>query len=1353
MRSRNLRAALGALLLAAIGVSASLAAPPPARPPSPIPIPMRTPLPMPTILPVPTPAGMPGTPAPSSRPGLPSQFMFPKMRPAWRGGRQVALSSLPPLPRKTASNTAYIGAGGRGRHVVPFAANGATINYFADTFFNAACSSTVGTLIPVGCDVFWQSTNLPAGTYDDYYIAANSTTATEVSGGTYASNNAPQEDTPNLNSVGTYVLATLNASTNRWEDVVYVTVGGVNVFGTYADSAANVPQQQFTAANGTNVYVNATGLTQGQYYVVYIESTSGNAVCQYVAPPGTVNSTGFCDPTTSPGIRAVVGQFSSAAITAVWPLSSTTPAGTYSVVLYNLTTGQRLAMRQVSITASGSSAAIALTPVNGNASLGTNWPTPPPSPYSTTTKFAFDSTTEDSDKSWTMSATNLSKSKTYTFTITDPTGAVVSGPTNVTTNASGTGTATYTFGAGNSPSDYIGNTYTVQMLNKTTNAVDASQAFQILGYHATTTFTSPSGTAEVLPQGSSVTSGLQFQNDGDTYYGSGNGDTIRGFAFNTGSTGLTLTLTDSTVTSCGTNCQQEIVTDSNGQSWTVQVNCYGGGANAGCTLTAYPVTSGQTLAINASFVVPNVQFNNVPGQSGCTSGCTAYTSILPTDGVTWSDSSSSSSTNPVYFTNGGGNTYTGTASVTHMGYRDSGNAFTANYETHGYKPNTAQAIYTSTSPFTSTSGYADVWSITATNNASLGSGNITELEIVLPTAYTPSGTTTFVGLDSSSPTNWTVSACPAGAPSSAFCLKTGRGNGGIPPSGGGGGAAFSQTVYIDLNPPPPGAFSYTDWGIQAVLPTPFQMTPASTFTPFVGTQAALDSTATAAYSLNGTLITPGFSPTSEGQNTNNTATITVTNASTAQDPFPDYLDAITIDMPSTNAFTNVSGLTSGWSLLGTTTPSAGVTRYWFGLCAGQFNSGDGPVANPPPVNPPLPNCGSATEASSIAPGSSFTVSGNLQTGTSNITATMYAHGANVGGWSSAHTFNMNVTATSAAAGFSAANGYPTAQAVTSPHTPQVGGDSDTVNGNAYVFQIKNTSGTGNNITTASIRIPGKDTSFVTPNDGTGAGGAATPWTLVGTPAISGTNYGCSITSFSSAQTSGTDGAINIGGAGCKITPNSTITITFNAKAPYTVNDTYEFTTTVNGNVTASENWPTDTIVQIILTASLSISVNPSSPGSGGSTPTVNCPACAFNPVLNEVDYGNAIGNNTTITEGDVVRVSVTTDAGSTVGWKLYVGSDNNPVNTTGPPNNELLTSVDKTSSLGGQSITGLNFDATSYTVIPTPQGSTALTLVDTGSGASARRKPFDFIMNYEISIKGGSTAAQTANLVYTFISN
>lgn len=1314
----------------------------------PVPHPIRTPMPLPAATLAPT--AMPGaSPVASNAPGFgkPASSQFglhhmPTRRTYFRSGGGVSLSTLPALPPKTPENTAYFsGASTPGRH--PMNATGASVTYFADTFFNSSCTSTVGTLIPTGCDVFWYPTNLPnsTDTCEDFYIAldnANTPMAYDDGGpsppaastytcgsGSWQVNNVGANDTPNMNTTGTYVLATYDVTKSKWQTVVYLSVGNVNTFGTYADSAATTPKQQFTAANGTNVYVNATGLTQGQLYVVYIESTGSNVFCEYISPPSgtaTPNPSGFCDPTQSAGITAVVGAQSSAAITAVWPLSSSTPTGTYAVVLYNLTTGQRLAMRQVSITGSSGAGTISLTPVSGNASLGANWPTPPPNPGAGTTKFPFDSTTEESDKGWTLSATGLSASTKYTYTITDPTGAVIVGPTTITTTSGGAYSTTFTFSNTQSPSDYAGNVYTVQFLKQSTSTVSASQAFQILGYSASTQFqntgTLAYSTALVLPASSNLTENLVFTNTGDTLYGTGNGDTISGFAFNTGSSGITDTLSGSVSTMT--------VADSAGNNWTVTNTCYGGnGANAGCTITAYPTSSSTTLAPGAYLSIPSVTFSNAPGNSNCQSGCTGLTSILPTKGAAWSKNNNNASTNTVYFTNSFSNTYAGTASITHVGYLDTGNTFHANQETHGYSYNQTNSIYTSTSPSTPTSGYQDVYSFTVTNNDSAGTTNLKEVEIVMPTAYTPSGTLTTVNIYNSGTGNWGWVTCPSGAPSSAFCLSSSTG---ISPLGG------TDTFEIGFTPPPPTSFSFTDWTIEAVTPTQFTLSPATTFAGFVPNTSSYDSTATAAYSLTGNLITPAFSPTSAGQNTNNAMTINVTNTSTAQDANPDYLDLIAIDLPSTDTFGTISSITTGWSLLATTTPVAGTTRYFFGLCASQVTT--------PTVTASVTSCGSATEANAIKPGSAFTVTGKLQTGTSNITGTMYAHGANVNGWSSAHTFTLSVTAIAAAAGFSGAGGYPSATTVTSGKTPQVGPDSDTTYGNAYSYVIQNTSGTGQNITSAKIVIPGLDQSGVLPTDGT-------YWQLTSAP-VTTNSYNCSVTSYASANRSGTDvgygadnGGITIGGASCSIPPNASITVTFDAKAPYTVNDLYTFSTTVNGSVTAAEEWPTDTIMQIILGASLVVQVDPTSPGPGGSTPSVNCVVCSFNTSTNLIDFGS-VANLSTVTGADVLRVSIYTNAGSSNAWKLYVSTTNNPANT-GSPTNELLTSIDPTNSAPR---TGINFDQTTYAVVPT---ASSLLLMDNGTGLTATRTPYDAIMNFEISIQGGPTTPQTSVLTYTFI--
>ena len=1342
---------LGSVLTAvlfSVAVSVSLAQqikPPIDRPqlPLPKPHPILTPLPLPIRTPVATSSPLGPLSTPSPRNGL-HVFTHRLVWTANHGG--VPLGRLPRLPAKTAANTAYLTPGAHGRRIM--SATGATIYYAADLFNgNTSCSSVVGSLIPVGCDVIWYPTSLPnsGDTCEDFYIAldnANTPTAYDDGGpfppaastytcgnGSWQVNNNFFNDTPDMNTTGTYVLATLDTTKNQWQAVVYLSVGNVNNFGTYADSAATIPQQQFTAASGTDVYVNATGLTQGQLYVVYIESTGTNVFCEYISPPSgtaTPNPSGFCDPTQSAGITALVGAQASAAITAVWPLSSSTPTGTYAVVLYNLTTGQRLAMRQISITGSSGAGTISLTPVAGNGTpAGTSMPTAPPNPGAGTTVFPFDSTTEHADKGWTLNATGLSASTKYTFTITDPTGQLVQAASTLTSTSSGTISTSFTFANAQSPSNFISNVYTVQLLKQSTNTVAASEAFQILGYNVETQFQNTStladSTALVLPQNSSSTVNLLFTNDGDTLYGTGNGDSIVGLAFTTQSKGITMTLPGSV--------SSTTATDSAGNNWTVTNTCYGGnGANAGCTITAYPVNSTTKLTAGEYLNIPSVTFSNAPGNSNCTSGCSGLTALEPYKGAEWSTDSSNASTNTVYFTNSFSNTYAGTASVTHVGYLNTANTFVANQETHGYTYNQTNSIYTSQSPFAPTSSYEDVYSFTVANNDSGGASAMKEIEIVMPTAYTPSGTLTTVNVYNSGTGAWAYATCPSGSPAAAFCLTS---NTGI-------SSGFSDTFEIGFSPPPPTSFSFTDWTIEAITPTQFTLSPSGTFTGFVPSTSSYDTTATAAYSLTSNSITPAFSPTSEGQNTNNSVTINVTDTSTAQDANPDYLDLIAIDIPSANPLTSLSGMPTGWSLLSQQTVGSN-TRYYFGLCAAQETSYT--------ITASVPSCGSATEANAIAPGKSFTVTGKLQTGTSNITATMYAHGANVNGWSSGHTFSLSVTAVSSAAGFNAVGGYPTASTVTQGKTPQVGSDADTTYGNAYSYVITNTSGAGEYITSAKVIVPGENQSQVVPTDGT-------YWKLTTTPTTT-NSYGCSVTSSASANRSGTDvgygannGGITIGGANCKIPPNDSITITFDALAPYTVNDSYEFATYVNGGTTkSSEEWNTDTFVQIVLGATLEVTVDPGN-GPGGSTPSVNCTVCSFNPTSNLIDFGT-VGASSTVQGGDVLRVSIYTDAGPSNLWKLYVTTNNNPSNngSAGYPANELLTSIDSTNS---KDPAGVNYDQTSYAVVPTSPST--LLLMDNGSGLAATHTPYDALMNLEISIgASGSLAAQTSVLTYTLI--
>lgn len=109
-------------------------------------------------------------------------------------------------------------------------------------------------------------------------------------------------------------------------------------------------------------------------------------------------------------------------------------------------------------------------------------------------------------------------------------------------------------------------------------------------------------------------------------------------------------------------------------------------------------------------------------------------------------------------------------------------------------------------------------------------------------------------------------------------------------------------------------------------------------------------------------------------------------------------------------------------------------------------------------------------------------------------------------------------------------------------------------------------------------------------------------------------------------------------------------------------------------------------------------------------------------------------------------MSVFTNAALNDPWQLFISTDNNPANT-GTPANELLMAVDPANSQ--QAGTGLNFDQTSFGVVPT--SGSGLLMVDTGTGAKARRLPYDVVTSFQVSIQGGPVTAETSNCTFTFI--
>ncbi|MGZ3527789.1 MAG: hypothetical protein ACXVAO_08790 [Vulcanimicrobiaceae bacterium] len=1357
---RTLLIALALVGLFVSGAFAQALRPPDARipvgerPTLPHPFPRPTPVALPSL----APAGR--TPAPLMTPVTANARSFDDVAMQSRLGPAESLARFPRLPAKSIRNTLHPLAMGRR----PMSATPTSIDY--STLSN--CASTVGEIFNVGCQIqfrlaFCNPTNFNANcfgqysitrtdTFQDYYIDANSGTAQTI-GATYTPAGGTNDYGPyhnlTLNNAGTVVLATYDATKGTWVAVVYITVGSANGLQTYADSTRVQPQTNFTIPGGagtTPVYITINAAQYSDVYVVYVENTSINAQCVGVVPGGGATTT-LCDPNSVTGVKAL----SSGNLYMQWNVTSAMKPGTYSLVAYDQTQQKRIAQTQIALVGGGGGTET-FSGIAGN-------PSPNPAPASTPgSRFAFNNTTDQSDSGVNVKATGLTGGDYVCFTISDPEGRVYQDYTAgneafTCTNAPGSGILNVPDGFLNykSPVNFAPNTYTVAVYDYNKNAIVSSGAFQLLGYNAITQFTDPTGTSVlgssiVLPKNSSAPGGLQFTNDGDSYYGTGNGDTLSGVYYSTGSNGISLTLP------CAP-CTSEVVTDSTGVSWNVNLTNTGGGSNGGTVLLITPVTAGQSLAMNATITLPNLTFISGPGSATCTTGCTAPTSILPTDGLTWSANNSSSATNLTYFTNGNGNTYAGTATFIHLGITPTGSPYSggvrAGEEAHGYYPRMSQSLYSVNEPFPA-NGNTDVFSMTVTNNSSAGTGNIKGIAVVMPTPYSPGSYGTTYGVDASSPTTWVTDAtCGV---TNAYCIKPSGANAGIAPG-------QSETIYIDASALPPSSFGYTDVQISEYKPTAVPLTPDASQlqTVLVSSQSpsqmSIDATAVGVYSIDGSLMTPLFNPTSEGTSTNNPVQISMKNTSLGQDAFPDFVDAIVFELP--NAIANPSSfanVTSNWLYLGAVSPGLGgasTTDYWFGLCAAQFVSADGPVTNPPPVKPALPACSAATEQNAIAPGNTFTVTSNMNVGSTpgTITGTMYAHGANGNGWSKGHTFTLNVTPVSATAGFINAGTYGSPPSVPANSTPQIGSDSNTTFGNSFVYEITNTSSGSNNINSATITIPYLDASAVPGQDLNNF-----IWKITAAPTLAGSGWThCQVTSWTNPVSQTSNGQIVIGNDSsgtCTLTPNGKLDVLFPMQAPYKVNDSYAFPTVVNGTVGASETWVGDTYIQTILQAQLAISVWPTGAGPGGSIPAPSCSlTCTYAQATNTLNFGT-VNNLQSNTGTDVVLVSVYTNAATPVGWGLYVSTNVNPANT-GSPTNELLTSVDSVHSTTG--VTGFNYVQTTFGVVPT--SGSGVKLVDTGSGVSPRRSPFDVVNSFQVNINGGSTAGQTATVTYTFISN
>ncbi len=1098
-----------------------------------------------------------------------------------------------------------------------------------------------------------------------------------------------------LSNSGAVVLATLDVTQGMWlaEDYVSVVNSGVTNGGllTYSDSNRRNSSSQFQIpSSGTNtVYVTIDNARYQDVYVVYIENSSGNTFCEGVIPgvgPGTAAS-GECNPNGAPGVQAL----SNGPLYMQWTFGAATlwtslTAGTYSLVAYDQTQNKRVSQTRIALY-QATSATFSLTPLPGI----NFYPYLPSGGAAGTTRFAFDNQSENSDLGYIMSVSGLNPNDVYCFPITDPDGRVYDDQVNynekyICDNPANNGV--YTIGHTNidqeSPLYFAPDAWTLAACDysagspaapagNTSPCTDAgTTSFQMVGYNAITQFTSaggtPNGYSLVVPNTGSTTAGLQFQNDGDAYYGDGNGDSLNGLFYCT-INGVKITGLPATIT------------DSSGQTWTVS-STTGTGANgsAGCgvntrwtgtAITLTPQTNGQTLKQNATVTLTNLTFTVAGG--ACAASCTEGDSILPTDGLAWSylsnntahfgTGTASPAVNNTYITySSGATTYSATATMIHVGTASGCstgpancttgyNAASGNLQQQGWIPNLANGIYDSTEPFSPASGKADVYAIRVSNS---GSSAISKIYVTFPSSYGSKAimqnlfsqdANTATAFQGSAPVTWSIdnsANCPTAA---TICMNLGTAI----------AAGASKVLYVDIQSLPSTSFNFSDVTAGVYSPANYTMTAdaccnqsivANTTNP--PGQTSLDSLAVGAFSLTSSYMSALFSPTSVGTSTTTAVQMQLTNTATSQEALPDDLDAVVFELPNNTYFGAApafSSLNSSWSYLGAVSPGVGggaTIDYWFSACpwpAADVNLAHGPQ-NANLAGTSLPavgsgnGCSAAQEDNAIAPGANFSATGNFKApaAISTVTATAYGHGANGNGWSKGISFNLTVTSLSATAGFANVGLYGNPPAVSTNTTPQLAGDTSTQYGNTFVYTIKNTSGGANNITSAQILIPWQDTSRADGNDGT-CPAAGCIWTLTTsgeTPVITGgAGYShCAVTAFSSATASTSNGVITIGNSGgvCTISPGGSINVEWSMQGPYKVNDSYKFPTCINGtfnaagtcsNTLAAESWTGDQTVQIVLGASVVITVAPTQ-NANGYAYGYTCPLCALTQASNTI---------------------------------------------------------------------------------------------------------------------------------------
>jgi hypothetical protein len=1359
---------------------------------------------------------------------LPSALLKKRYVGKVRPGTKVPLYRLPRLPMKTAFNTIVPGKGHRGGRYHPMAATGATILITAAG--SCTTGGTVGDLFNVGCQLTiqgeyldgWSSTD----TYQDYVVPPNSVTATAVCS-TYVGNADPgcTNSSTQLSQQGTYQFLVYDTTAKVFAGSVFVNAGQVFTIAVYQDAFHTEQAYQFDTSSSTAAYVYLQNVAPSDNYVVYVESTGVNSYCAYMTPaatpsPPTPRPTGapgslLCNPQNATGVQAPGGDLS-----LTWEFTSSLEAGSYSIVVYdqsaNSGAGETLGQVQVSLTSGGAAILTHGATPAPNPSGGPNYANPP-----SETSLSWDSSTDASVGGISGITQQIVSPSTYRWSISDPNGMVLatSAPITITSNST-VGPETFLF-SGLSiqpPGQYPSSTWVMQLYDTINKKVEASQAFQLLGYHIKTEVNNAGtygselnfpclyycGYSNVLTLGPGATYGIKFINDSNVAYGSA-GDSVSEIEYSTGSTGTTgacgsysLCITPSNTTGNGnmlrlaaTACggaftcsgNKVTATDSNGNSWNVNDYCSAttaGGKASQCDLLLTPVNSGTTLPPGSSIEVDNIEFYYVEVYGRGNNGpcnlvpCASLTSELPSHGLTWSASdnvSSPTAWTPVFWGSQGSTSVAGTAVFNYVGASPSPTVSPGTTPwpaAHFYSNNFQRADYQNSTPWAPASARYDIANFQIVNNSSDAGGDISsgngnpEIAVGFP-SYIPSNQ---VLLDGHS-TGWTTATCPASFGTQYVCFDG-------PVIGYGGGT--NSNLYLDV-PLPVSSFTYQEINVQAYSGKGsgcdclwFTLTAAGSSATTPDGSYSVDGLGIGAYSLNDNLMSAAFTPNTIGSGQSPTPlTVVVTNTSSGADPNPDSLDAIVLEEQSSSNWTvngtpTITASNGGtWSYLGSNVAPghAGYYDYWFGVsgCSGQYNTANGPPQTRNISTPlttqynAMPACPSQS-TSMLKAGQYVTINMNLNnfTASGSVPFYMYAHGANGGAWSAPKQFSVMVTSESASAGFYSVGSTCPGTAVATNSLPSI-----TSAPNCYVYTAKNTSNSAS-IGTLDITLPAYDI------NGLAAGtGGTDAWTLVGSPittnikvgtisggvfTTTGAPTGCAVNAGNTSNPTpgSTNGTIEI--SGCTgFSPGKTLAVEFQAYSPASQSDTYQFPSVIDksgANVTTGPTWIGDQDVQVQFTIGLSVVVDPSNPGPGGSTPTVSCTQCAFSGTT--IDFGQ-IGNSSSVLGSDVVRASVLYDGATQAGhtWQLSVATNVNPTYSGG--GGELLTSDDSSASANKCSQT-ITYQTTSLTTVPT-SGSLNL-----ASGPEYQcSTTYDIIQNYKVQVGTETALGHISTITYTLVAN